>query len=169
MNRVCLVTGVGPGTGSALVRRFVADDYDVAMIARNAERLESLAGELEGAHPYVCDVVDREALARTYARIKKERGAPSVIVHNAVGAERGTYMDVDPDKVLRAFEINTIALLQLAQLATPDMLEAGGGAILCTGNTSAYRGRANFAPPRPNADFSCQSTNLHRLATDLHE
>jgi NAD(P)-dependent dehydrogenase (short-subunit alcohol dehydrogenase family) len=115
------------------------------MLARNPERLEALSDELDGAHAYVCDVVDRAALAETYARVKEERGAPSVIVHNAVGAERGTYLEVDPDKVLRAFEINTIALLQLAQLATPDMIDAGFGAILCTGNTSAYRGRANFA------------------------
>ena len=38
-----------------------------------------------------------------------------------------------------------MALLQLARLATPDMIESGSGAIICTGNTSAYRGRANFA------------------------
>ena len=31
---VCLVTGVGPGTGSAIVRRF-AEDYDIAMLARS--------------------------------------------------------------------------------------------------------------------------------------
>jgi len=145
LKRVCLVTGVGPGTGSALVRRFVADGYQVAMLARNGERLEALADELAGAHAYVCDVADGDALSRTYARIKEDHGAPSVIVHNAVGAERGTYMEVDPAKVVQAFEINTIALLYLARLATPDMVSAGFGAIVCTGNTSAYRGRANFA------------------------
>ena len=32
-DRVCLVTGVGPGTGSAVVRRFAADGYRVAMLA----------------------------------------------------------------------------------------------------------------------------------------
>ena len=34
--RVCLVTGVGPGTGAALARRFAAGGYRVAMLARNA-------------------------------------------------------------------------------------------------------------------------------------
>ena len=43
---VCLVTGVGPGTGKALVERF-AQGYRVAMLARNAQRLE----EIEGATP----------------------------------------------------------------------------------------------------------------------
>ena len=34
MKPICLVTGVGPGTGQAIVKRFSAD-YEVAMIARN--------------------------------------------------------------------------------------------------------------------------------------
>ena len=38
-----------------------------------------------------------------------------------------------------------MSLLQLARLATDDMIGAGGGVIICTGNTSAYRGRPRFA------------------------
>ena len=44
--RVCLVTGVGPGTGAAVARRFAADGYTVAARARSAERLEALAEEV---------------------------------------------------------------------------------------------------------------------------
>ena len=40
-DRVCLITGVGPGTGTALVRRF-CEDYNVAMIARNEDMLIEL-------------------------------------------------------------------------------------------------------------------------------
>ena len=39
MSEVCIITGVGPGTGSALVRRFAAEGYQVAMIARDEQRL----------------------------------------------------------------------------------------------------------------------------------
>jgi len=35
-----------------------------------------------------------------------------------------------------------MALLHIARLATPELFAAGGGAIICTGNTSAYRGKA---------------------------
>ena len=43
MNRpVAVVTGVGPGTGSAIVRRLATGGYTVAMLARNRERLASL-------------------------------------------------------------------------------------------------------------------------------
>ena len=143
--KICLVTGVGPGTGTALVREFVARGYQVAMLARSGDRLSKLAAEVDSATPFVCDVSDRGSLAGVYDQIKAELGSPQVVVHNAVGAERGTYMEIDPARFVKNFEINTVALLHLARLATPDMIENGSGVIICTGNTSAYRGRANFA------------------------
>jgi len=141
----CLITGVGPGTGAALVRRFVAGGYVVGMLARDAERLDALAGEFADAHAFVCDVSDTEALHSAFHAVKTQLGSPDIIVHNAVAAERGSYMDISPQRLTKAFEVNTMALLQLARLATPDMIDKSAGAIICTGNTSAYRGRAKFA------------------------
>ena len=71
---VCLITGVGPGTGASLARRFHSD-YDIAMLARNAERLDALADALPNAYAYPCEVTDREALAETIARVRAVRGA----------------------------------------------------------------------------------------------
>jgi len=164
MKKTCLITGVGPGTGSALVRRFAQDDYAVAMLARNGERLDSLASELDSAHAFVCDVSDEKALISTYQQIKSDLGAPSVIVHNAVGAALGSYMEIDPDRLRLAFEVNTMALLNLARLATPDMLAGGTGAIVCTGNTSAYRGKANFAGFAPSK--AAQRILIESIARD---
>ena len=164
MKKTCLITGVGPGTGSALVRRFAQDDYAVAMLARNGERLDALASELDSAHAFVCDVSDEKALISTYQQIKSDLGAPSVIVHNAVGAALGSYMEIDPDRLRLAFEVNTMALLNLARLATPDMLAGGTGAIVCTGNTSAYRGTANFAGFAPSK--AAQRILLESIARD---
>ena len=135
--KVCLITGVGPGTGTALVRRFAAGGYLVAMLARDATRLDGLAAEVPKARPFVCDVSDVAALEDAYNEIRSTLGAPAVVVHNAVTAERGTYMTIDANRLRQAFEVNTMALLQLARLVTPDMESAGEGAIICTGNTSA--------------------------------
>ena len=46
---VCLVTGVGPGTGAAIARRFAEGGYRVAMLARSLERLQTLESEIENA------------------------------------------------------------------------------------------------------------------------
>ncbi len=141
---VCLVTGVGPGTGTALVRRF-AEGYRVAMIARSEERLAALESELDGAVAFPCDVSDETALRATFEKITAEMGPPSVLLHNAVGGAFGDFLSIDPAVLERNFQVNTMSLLHLARMAAPAMIEAGQGAILCTGNTATYRGKAFFA------------------------
>ena len=147
---VCLITGVGPGTGTALVRRF-AEGYRVAMLARNGERLARVSENVDDAHPFPCDVADGDALEHTFADIVARLGSPSLVIHNAVGGGAGDFMNIDPALLERNFQVNTVALLRLGQLAAPAMIEAGSGAIVATGNTSAYRGRpafASFAPTK---------------------
>ena len=145
MNDVVLVSGVGPGTGKAIVERFAASGYSVAMLARSAQRLNDIAQATPNTHPFVCDVSDADRLSAVLEEIRQQLGAPKIVIHNAVGAERGTYLDVDAEKMRAAFEINTMALLSLARQLVPDMQASGGGALIATGNTSAYRGKARFA------------------------
>ncbi len=142
---VVLVTGVGPGTGKAVVERFAGAGYVVAMLARTEQRLIEIKETLPNAHAFVCDVSIEAELTATLNAVRGSLSAPKIVIHNAVGAERGTYAEIDADNMRRAFEINTMALLALAKQVIPDMESAGGGALICTGNTSAYRGRARFA------------------------
>jgi NAD(P)-dependent dehydrogenase (short-subunit alcohol dehydrogenase family) len=142
---VCLVTGVGPGTGAAVVRRFAEGGYHVAMLARTESRLRELESEIENATGYACDVTDQSRLEEVVAAVRSDVGAPDVLVHNAVGGAFGDFLDIDPAVLERNFQINTMALLHLARLLAPAMIDGDGGAIICTGNTSAYRGKANFA------------------------
>ena len=148
-NKVCVITGVGPGTGTALVERFIEGGYDVAMIARSQDRLVALSEQHEKAHAYPCDVLETDRLQDTLVRIKSDLGSPSVLIHNAVGGAFGDFMEVDPKSLQLNFDINTMAMLHLARMVAPDMIAAGSGAILATGNTSAYRGIANYAAFAP--------------------
>jgi len=145
MQPLAVVTGVGPGTGSAIVRRFHEGGYQVAMLARTAERLAGLADELPSALPVPCDVADPAALEAALAEIEARAGAPKVVVHNAVGGAFGSFLDIAPEVLERNFQVNVMALLHLARWAAPRMEAAGGGALITTGNTSALRGKAGFA------------------------
>jgi NADP-dependent 3-hydroxy acid dehydrogenase YdfG len=142
---LAIITGVGPGTGAALTRRFHEGGYQVAMLARNAERLAALDAEMEDAFAVPCDVADSAALAAALAAIEARAGAPMVVIHNAVGGAFGDFLAVAPEVLERNFQVNVMALMHLARWATPKMADAGGGALIVTGNTSALRGRANFA------------------------
>ncbi len=162
---VCLITGVGDGTGAALARRFAKGGYRVAMLARNQERLEALEKEIPNAKAYVCDVRDLEALLASVDAVRAEMGAPSVLVHNAVSATFKTFLEADPEDLERNFRVNTTSLLYLARALAPAMIDAGHGAIMVTGNTAALRGipaYAVFAPTKAAQRILAQS-----LARDL--
>ena len=162
---VCVISGVGPGTGSALVRRFAAGGYRVAMLARNAERLAELVGQVPSATAYVCDVSVQSQVDAAMDLVQREMGAPSVLIHNAVGGGGGTFMDIDPAMLNRNFQVNTMGLLYLARRVAPAMVTAGKGAIVVTGNTSAQRGRANFAGFAPTK--AAQRILAEAMARDL--
>ncbi len=163
--KVALVTGVGPGTGSAIVRRFPAGGCAVAMLARSGERLAALADEMEHAHAFPCDVTDEAALTATLDTVRDTLGAPSVLVHNAVRGAFGSFLDIEPAVLNRNFQVNTMALLHLARQLAPAMIAAGHGAIVCTGNTSALRARAGFAGFAPTK--AAQRILAEAMARDL--
>ena len=142
---VAVVTGVGPGTGAAIVRRFARGGYAVAMLARNHERLAALEREITHARAYPCDVTDEAQLDATLEAIRADLGAPKALVHNAVGGAFGNFLEIDPQVLNRNFQVNTMVLLYLTRRLAPAMVAAGEGAIITTGNTSAFRGKANFA------------------------
>jgi NAD(P)-dependent dehydrogenase (short-subunit alcohol dehydrogenase family) len=148
--RVCVVAGAGPGTGAALCRRFAAGGHRVAMLARDAERLAALEREIDGSRGYAVDVTDAVAVRGALDRITAELGTPTILVHNAVSGQFGSFLDVTPDDLERTFRTNVLSLMILGQAMVPGMLAAGGGAIVVTGNTSAWRGSANFAAFAPS-------------------
>jgi len=158
---LALVTGVGPGTGAAVARRFAEGGYRVAMLARDADRLASLQQQIADSIALPCDVSDAAALERAVAQV----GDPQVVVHNAVGGAFGTFEQIEAQTLQRNFEINTMALFHLARLTAPAMVKAGRGALIVTGNTSAQRGRAAFAGFAPTK--AAQRILAESLARDL--
>lgn len=145
MKPLAIVTGVGPGTGASLARRFAAEGYRVAMLARDAARLEALAQDLPDSLAVPVDVSDAGALLAAVEDLIARFGTPKVVVHNAVGGAFGNFLDIDPSVLEQNFATNVMALYHLARAVTPRMIEAGGGSLIVTGNTSALRGKAHFA------------------------
>ena len=143
-NKVALITGVGPGTGSSIARRFSKGGYKIAMIARDKERLKKLEDELEGSKGYSCELRNPEYLYNTIDEIIEDFGCPNVFVHNAVRGTRGNFLEFTPDELQSNFDINVLALHRIAQKVAPEMIKNKSGAIIVTGNTSAHRGKANF-------------------------
>jgi len=160
-----LITGVGEGTGAALVRRFARGDYKVAMLARNKERLKLLEQEIPDSKAYLCDVGDLDMLLDTVKAVRNDMGNPNVLIHNAVAATFQSFLEADPKDLEKNFRVNTTSLLYLARELAPAMIEAGQGAIMVTGNTAALRGIPNTAVFAPTK--AAQRILSESLARDL--
>jgi NAD(P)-dependent dehydrogenase (short-subunit alcohol dehydrogenase family) len=74
-------------------------------------------------------------------------------------------LEIEPKMLDRNFQVNVMGLLYLARELAPDMIKAGSGTILVTGNTSAIRGKANFAGFAPTK--AAQRILSESIARDL--
>ena len=149
MSKLCLVTGVGPGTGTSVVKRFAIAGYKVAMLSRSEERLLNLQAEIPNTVAFPCDVSNEQQMSDVINKVKNDLGVPDVLVHNAVKGGRGNFLEIKPKDLLKNFEVNTMGLLYLARGFAQEMIDRGNGSIIVTRNTSARRGKPWFATTAP--------------------
>lgn len=87
MNRVALVTGVAPGLGGELARRFAREGFRVGLIARSPELIDELAREIgAGALAVTADVGEPDQITAAIKRIRADLGPIGVLTHNASAA-----------------------------------------------------------------------------------
>jgi NAD(P)-dependent dehydrogenase (short-subunit alcohol dehydrogenase family) len=149
--RVAVVAGVGPGNGAKLARRFATGGYAVALLARDADKLEALASEIEGARGYVCDVTDPRSVDRAFKGITADLGPADVLLFNTGSGVFKGIEDITPDEFEAAWRVNAYGSLLCAQAVIPAMKTKGAGAIIFTGATASLRGgkaTAAFAPAK---------------------
>jgi NAD(P)-dependent dehydrogenase (short-subunit alcohol dehydrogenase family) len=146
MNKVCVVMGVGPGNGEAFVKRFSAEGFQVAMLARSEGYLKQLEQTVEGAHAFPCDLMEPEQIRSVLADIEGKLGPVSVLLYNAGG---GVFKNVE-DASLEDFEanwrINVRGLVAATKAALPQLRQHDSASIIVTSASAATRGRANTAP-----------------------
>jgi len=168
---VCAVFGIGPGNGEAFARRFAADGYAVALIARRAELTEKLAADLKNARPYACDVADAASVAAAFARIRADLGEVDVLIFNAGSGVWGSIEDVSPEDFERAWRVNALGLFLTARQAIPAMRSRGKGAIIVVGATASRRGVAGtaaFAPAKMAQRALAESMARHLWPAGIH-
>ena len=159
-NSVCMITGVGDGTGAYTARRFAKAGYRIAMIARDKTRLSNLENEIPNSKAFSCDVSDLHLLQETCTKIKDIMGAPEILIHNAVKGNFEKLLEGRPEWLEENFRINTTSLMYLSHFLIPDMLKNKKGVIIVTGNTAAHRGVAMtpyFAPTKAAQRILAQS------------
>ena len=149
--RVAVVAGAGPGNGVALARRFADGGYAVALLARDVAKIVDLAGDIEGAVAYGCDISDPSAVTTVFEKIAAELGAVDVLLFNAGSGVFKSVEEITPAEFEDAWRVNAYGSFLCSQAVIPAMKARGAGAILFTGATASLRGgkaTAAFAPAK---------------------
>ena len=145
--QTAIVAGVGPGLGWALVKRFAAAGLQVAMAARDKDKLDALLKQepIEGVQAYSCDVADRASVEHLFAQVLQDISAPDLVVFNVGAFQRGGILDITPDDLERCWRVGCLGGLHVGQAAARSMLDQGQGTIIFTGATASLRGSVGFA------------------------
>ena len=136
--RTALVTGVTSGIGRATAEQLLTAGMTVVGCARDGDRLQAVARELDGLVPVPTDVRDaaqREALVKTAL---ERTGRIDVLVNNAGVGFVGAVVDMSADDVERVYATNTTAVVDLTRLVLPHMLERGDGDVLLVSSSAIW-------------------------------
>ena len=155
-----LIVGAGAGLSASLARLFAKEGMQVAVAARNAGKLDGLAGEI-GARAYRCDAADPASVERLFADVTASIGAPDVVVYNPSNRARGPITELDPEAVKTALTITCYGGFLVAQQAARQMVARGSGSILLTGASASVKGYAN------SSSFAMGKFGLRGLAQSL--
>lgn len=128
---VALITGPTSGIGAGYARRYARDGYHLVLVARDVDRLQQLAGELEAEAGSVeilpadlADAADRDKVAERLC------AGVQVLVNNAGFATSGEFWTTDPALLQAQLDVNVTAVMHFTRAALPPMLDAGAGTVI---------------------------------------
>ena len=168
--KVAVVTGAGGTLCSCIAKDLALKGAKVVLIGRTREKLEKVAGEIEGeARIEPGDVTDEKAMQEIADRVLAEWGPCRFLINGAGGnnvkampsrlryseadltptadfdKDRG-FWDIDMDAFKSVLEINTIGTVVPSRVFGLQMAKAGGGSILNFGSMNTYRPLTRVAP-----------------------
>jgi NAD(P)-dependent dehydrogenase (short-subunit alcohol dehydrogenase family) len=140
--KTALIVGVGPGLSASLARLFAKHGLQVAMAARDPNKLQKLADETAGV-TFACETTEPEEVAALFDVVIATQGVPDLVVYNASARARGPVTDLDPAEVARAISVSAYGGFLVVQQAARHMVARGSGVILLTGASASVKGYPN--------------------------
>ncbi|HSL17003.1 MAG TPA: SDR family NAD(P)-dependent oxidoreductase [Methylomirabilota bacterium] len=139
--KIALVTGASSGIGAATARALAADGWRVVVAARRADRLETLAGEIEAAggeaRPEPLDLADGAAVDAMAARVRAHWGAPRLVV-NSAGAGIWRFLEeTTAEEVDAMIGAPYLAAAHASRAFLGDMVAAGRGLLVHVGSPAS--------------------------------
>lgn len=142
MSRTIVVCGHGPGISDAVARKFGAEGFQVALVARNGDRVvegaRALAATGITAKGFACDLSDTAAVRQLFTDVRAALGPVTVIHWNAYGSGAGDLTACEIGELRTLFDLAVNNLVMATQQALPDMKAQSDAAILVTGGGLSF-------------------------------
>ncbi|MFL0356402.1 SDR family oxidoreductase [Erythrobacter sp. GH1-10] len=163
MAKTLVITGASSGIGAATAKAAAEAGWNVALLARSADKLEALAGEIgDAALAHPCDVTKRdevtEALKRTAAHFG---GIDAVFANAGTGVSKPGIGNGDPDEWRAMIDVNIMAVLYAAHAAIPHLKKTKGHFVV----TGSKAGRDTFK----GSVYSATKWFVHGFGENLAE
>ena len=156
--KTAIVTGGSRGIGKAIARELALEGVDVAIAARNPERLEAAANELAGESgrrivPFQVDTGDDDSVKEMVRAAAEALGQIDILVNCAAQpggtAPPASLTDITSDQFWPDMNVKVLGYLRCAREAAPYMAQQGWGRIINlsgmaarqAGNTIGYAQR----------------------------
>jgi len=164
---VTLITGASSGIGAELARVFASNGHRLALVARRADRLEALAGEIGasgGAAPIVipCDLEQTDAGDRIAATLAAAGLEVEYVINNAGFGKFGRAIKLDRAEQLGIITVNIRAMTELSLRFSDSLIKHRGG-ILNVGSL------AGFLPGPGMAVYYASKAYVLSFTEALHE
>src|SRR5579864_3024376 len=164
---LAVITGASSGIGAAFARKLAARGYDLLLIARRENRLQSIAYEVGEqyrirAEILAADLTDHAALNAAAARIQ-ETADLGLLVNNAGFGTLGYFFDADPHVQEQMHRLHVLATMRLSHAALANLVPR---AIAGTGIINVSSVAAYGASPQ-NVSYCATKTWMNRFSEGL--
>ena len=144
--KVALITGGGVGIGEAIARSFSNAGAAVVITGRRKDVVEQLAGKIEQDGGRVLavagNVTDEAHVQSAVSQAVRSFGKLNILVNNAgIGAFGKALHETDDATWDQVLAVNLTGVFRMTRAAVPEMLKAGGGAIV---NISSIAGQVGI-------------------------
>lgn len=161
-----LVTGASSGIGAVYAERLAARGFDLLLVARDQDRLETAASALRAEHGVQvevlkADLTQKEDVLKLEQRLRSDSSI-SLLLNNAGVAADGLLANADMDQLERLIQLNITAVTRLASAAAASFAKAGRGTIINIASVVA------LFPERFNATYSASKAYVLSLTQSLN-
>ncbi|NKJ40198.1 SDR family oxidoreductase [Rhizobium sp. SG570] len=129
-----LITGASTGIGAIYADRLAARGYDLILVARNKDKLQSLASAISdktnrAVEVLAADLGDGADLA-SVEKVLREDASITALVNNAGVGTHTTLLESNVDRMEAMVRLNVTALMRLTYAAVPGFVARGGGTVI---------------------------------------